>query len=1433
MRQAPKAVLLTSLLYALLCTQAGAQVDLVVKLRPEASVEITTSLQALSKGLSVADASGLFEGVSAVTPVFGRRAETASKSSLSHYFVLSVADSGAYSSAMARWSSSDAAEWAIPNRRYAIDRFDDTYNDTHFDSLGHLRRIGALDAWTVTTGSSDVRMGIVDTGIFFDHPDFQGQFGTNAAEDLNGNGRLDASDLNGVDDDGNGYVDDVLGYDFVDRSEAVDPGDYRDRDPDASEDRLAFGLPNRGGLGHGTLVAGIAGAALNNNEGIAGVAPGARLVPLRAFGVDGLGEDDDVSAAIVYAAELGIDVVNLSFGDTYYSPLMADAVRYATSLGTTVVASGGNVGTDAPHYPSDYPEVIGAVWLDEDGERRGSRASFGTGIDVGAPGSFVYTTLLPPPDAGDTQIPDSVLYGYRSGSSVSAPQIAGVAALLRSLDKSLSPASIKAILTSTATDLAPPGWDHETAAGRVNAAAALGLPFPAAVAIESPGHQSGVPGRVVDVVGTVLNPLFDSYSLWYALDADGAAPSWTRFSGPHSAQVRSASLGTWNTEGLADAPYLLRLEVSLKDGRTVEDRRRVYLDRTAPLVDVVVSDAALIAGQVGIQVELETDDLTTAELVVMYEGVEYRRRSDRLARRHGRSLRWIDNAGRGGPVDYRVEVSNVAGHSVVVPTVRRDIPPRPEFGYLSRESLNTPAGFLLPKATDIDGDAVPEVVMNRYMDGWLGDTVKVLEWAGEDFRPFVELLTNSFPRDAGDIDADGNPEILLQVSAVAQVVEFTDGGSSAELVFIDTAGINNPAVDSAAWGTLLGDFDSDGRGEVIVHNRRAIRVLEWNGSRYAEVLRLTNPTPPEEADASLLGTEINGFAEPEAVLRDLDGDGLDELIVTDTDGDFIVYESTGDNLGEAVWWRQTSRFTNQGSRMTTGDFDGDGQREFVGFVHSWPDSRTDGEYEAPLGMYYFFESTGDNSFSLVDSLVVAGNLSNHGAVAAVDFDGDDVDELVIAHPPDLYVVKPDPEVRWRVLYSGEAMPSTTDESIRSISLVSGDFDGDGIPELLAAGADLRLQKFEWSSSGTSRPTPRWVRASALNEETVILAWQSNADSVAVYRAFGSDPFDLLAITARDTLVDAASDPVRYRIRGISADGISAFSAIRAVRPHAQGRVLDVAWLKDYLGVEVSEPVDDGVDLSTFALRSDQLESVLVGEGGRRLLFRFRADPVAGDTLFWATLEDREGTPFADRFVLVPQRAGSPDGLVLASWEAVSETEAVLMFNLPLEPNRARDVANYSVSPAGRVVSAVFSESQPNAVRLEVRDRSLGPSGLRTTIVVRNLLAADGSALGSEGNVATFAKSAESTAEAYIFPNPFRAEEHPHRVMIAGLPRTASIGIYSPQGEPIRFLEESDGDGGISWDLRDAAGDFVPSGVYIVLVRSDGQDTVTLKAAIMR
>ncbi len=1409
------------LVFLLAPCAARAQVEVIVRLADDADAGLAAAMTGAGKRAAFAE---LFEGVADVRSVFGRTAAGKRPFAPFAAFVLTVADAPALEDVLARWAAHPGVAYAQPNHRYRLDGLDavaSPSNDPLADSLDHLAVIRAEEAWAITSGSPDVRIGQIDTGLFFDHPDLAGQVWVNPGEDLDGDGRVTPADCNGQDDDGNGFVDDLHGYDFVDRPGTVEQGDFFDRDPDPSDDnRLG------GGRGHGTTVAGVLVAGRDNGVGITGVAPGARLVPLRAFGADGIGEDDDIAAALVYAAEMGLDVVNLSFGDVFESPLMHEAIRYAVARGTVVVASAGNLGGDGPHFPSDYPEVISTAWFNAEGTGIASRGTFGVGIDLGAPGSQVYTTLMPGPDA-DAPEAVAALYGRRSGSSMAAPMVSAAAALLRSLDPTLTPAAVRAVLTASARDVDAPGWDHRTAAGVLDVANALLRALPARTEIVSPEQDAGLAAGRAPVVGTVVDPSFDHFSLSFTPGDEDPGEAWTPIVAGETRQVWRDTLAVWDVGGLPEGVYTLRLATALRTGKTVEDRRRVYLDRTPPVLTVRLLDDGLAGAEHGVVADVATDDLADVRMEVTRGGTTERVASDRRARRHG--LVWADRSGAGGAVIVRLVATNAAGLETTH-TATLDVPARETNDALFEEkTLAVPHGFLLPKSTDFDRDGLLEITLNRYENGWLGDTLATYEWTGEGFAGASAVIANVFPRDAGDADGDGLLELLTQVGGATLLLEQpTPRDFPFVTAFLDTTGLANPFDPNAAFGARLTDLDGDGRGEILVHNTKQWRVLEYDGNAFTETARLDNPT-------GVANTELdeNDFQEPEALVDDFDGDGHTDLLVGDSDGDWIVYENTGDDAFRAAWSYETDRY-NAGSRFAKGDFDGDGVPEFVTFTQNWTQITRDGAREPDVGLYFFWERAGDDAYAVRDSLPVAGPLSRHGSMTAADFDGDGRDELVIVHAPDLYVLAFD-ESGARVVFHRGAEGGARPGGLRSIAMTTGDFDGDGVPELIAAGADERLHRFTPRLAFAALAPPQWVAAFALDAGRVRLAWRGlGADSVAVFAGDPGGPLDPLATTASDTLVIAETRERQYALRAWRGGTSSPLTAPRTVRPHAPAVVAEVGYpAEGSVTLVFTEPLASGLRADAFRLDGGgAAEALLMGKGGRSVVLRF-VDPPATDTLRWAGVRDAEGTPVGQTAAAVRFPAPETGSLIVTAFEIRDPSTVTLVFNAPLDPAFAADASNYRVLPEGSVAEALFDDGAPDRVTLRVAGRVLGATGLETSVEVIRMRALTGETLAPEGRAVRLVEAAADLAGVYVFPNPYREGVHRPRLMIAGLPAEATVRVVSLQGGIIRVLEETDGDGGVPWDLRDESGRAVPSGVYLFRVEAPGHEPVVRKAALIR
>jgi subtilisin family serine protease len=283
-----------------------------------------------------------------------------------------------------------------PNYIY---HFADIPNDQYASMQWGLQDIGMDKAWNITQGSSNARIGVIDSGIDINHPDLKDNIWTNPGEIAG----------NGVDDDNNGYVDDINGWDFYNNDAKVF---------DPVNDDL-----------HGTHVAGIIAAEING-IGTVGIAPKVKIVPLKVLGQDG-GDTTDVIKAINYAKKLGIKIINCSFGGSSFDNALKDAMQ---NSGILFVAAAGNDGlnTDiSPVYPACYnlPNIISVAAVDN----KGSLADFSnygaSSIDVAAPGVNILSTI---PAALTNSNNYASAYAFESGTSMAAPFVTGIAALLES-----------------------------------------------------------------------------------------------------------------------------------------------------------------------------------------------------------------------------------------------------------------------------------------------------------------------------------------------------------------------------------------------------------------------------------------------------------------------------------------------------------------------------------------------------------------------------------------------------------------------------------------------------------------------------------------------------------------------------------------------------------------------------------------------------------------------------------------------------------------------------------------------------------------------------------------------------------------------------------------------------------------------------------------
>ncbi len=492
---------------------------------------------------------------------------------LSTVYTLTVPPETDMQQLAAEYAADPSVEYAEPNYEYQLFF---TPNDPFFSSAGSwgqnfpdlwgLHNIQAEQAWDLSTGAG-VTVAVIDTGLA-DHPDILDNIWTNPGEIPD----------NGIDDDGNGFIDDTHGWMFFAVPPVAPLGSLLDT------------------IGHGTHVAGTIAAVGNNSQGTVGVAWRAQVMPLGVFEPTfGTTTSDLIAAAISYAVNGGADIVNMSFGGPGDSFLVRDTIDYAAANGLVLVAAAGNDSIDArSQYPARYDPVIAVAAVDQL-DQPSSFSNWGGKIELAAPGGgdagprrvFMpidsvlslaahnscgggnacltdFRLTLPAPVGDGT----TAFLLRLAGTSQAAPHVSGTAALILSRHPEFTVEQLRQVLRDGADDLGLPGRDARYGYGRLNAARSVALDAVGVARLTAPKQLSRFHGELITVEGTIQSP-------------GGPAPSWQLFFGLQGQPLSQIATGTGavdhgelasiDTGPLDRGNYLLRLEVTAANGARATD----------------------------------------------------------------------------------------------------------------------------------------------------------------------------------------------------------------------------------------------------------------------------------------------------------------------------------------------------------------------------------------------------------------------------------------------------------------------------------------------------------------------------------------------------------------------------------------------------------------------------------------------------------------------------------------------------------------------------------------------------------------------------------------------------------------------------------------------------------------------------------------------
>jgi serine protease len=689
---------------------------------------------------------------------------------------------------------------------------------------------------------------------------------------------------------------------------------------------VAPGSPPSDVDGHGTFVAGVIAANANNGIGIAGITWNGRVMPIKVFNGD-VAYDSDIARGVVWAVDHGARVLNMSFGGEATSPLLYAAVRYATDRDVVVVASSGNEGTDAPQYPAAFPEAVAVGAIDAAGKLV-DFSSYGAWLDLVAPGFAVASTA-----PGGT-------YAIGSGTSYSAPMVAGVAALIRAQNPFMTQAQVAARLWAAARDAGPRGVDPYYGSGVLDAARALGAPFAADMPFPDlgAGEPNDVPERAVPIDYN-WNP-----GVLGAIGVEGDI-DWYRYDA-----VSRMQLSLWLEPPAPFDPAF---------GQNLSFELAVY-DHNLAIIGAMGTDPTSIEVPEG-----------TAFIRVSNRNGAADPRPYKL--HFGPGLTGLDyytetlyggNAIEPGTQLAAVDIGDVTGDGradVVVSTEPFYSPnpndnkifvlPQQDGEALAAPVWYTPVQTSVPSLTlaDVDQDAKLDVVAagNAGVE-WFRQSAGGL--ASQGLIPAVsgtyQLVT------AGDLDADGDTDLVL-VPASGELVVLTHGAGSA-FTASTIPGSTGTGIDVG-----IGDVDGDGRADVVSTNGD-LQVFHNHVAGWTRTDHVPAPTDAfndlssvavadvtSDGRADVIGTVFypGGFvdvfrqnpdgslADPvtypggvaqAATVGDINGDGRTDVTVMDRPNARVLRQLPDGSLQSVAGIRSTHADTAGPQNLAVGPLDGDG-----------------------------------------------------------------------------------------------------------------------------------------------------------------------------------------------------------------------------------------------------------------------------------------------------------------------------------------------------------------------------------------------------------------------------------------------------------------------------------------------------------------------------
>ncbi len=947
-------------------------------------------------------------------------------------------------------------------------------NDPQYPEQWSLPLMKLPETWTIEKGNTSVIIAIIDSGIDYRHEDLKQKIWNNP----------DEIPENGLDDDGNGYIDDIHGWDFTDAPNVQAVGDFLDGDNEPLDES-----------GHGTHVAGIAGAMPNNGIGIAGVAWNCPLMAVRAglsLGSSSRMQDDDSAAAIVYATDNGASIINMSWGSGQHSFVIQDAIDYAHAHGVVMIGAAGNSKESESFYPAAYRKVISVASTTQH-KQRFHRSNFGASVDIAAPGNAILSTQI------------NNKYRILTGTSMAAPHVAGVAALMLSKRPALTHEEVRQILINTSDVVTQEDTDEPdpklVGAGTVNAERALLSSGVLQARIHKPQTNSGG-STSITFTGTATGYKFEQWQMFYG--SSSVPTSFTPFTDPNSTPKTFEHLVVWDTTTIPEDVYTVRLVVTGGDGEQTHDQVVVTVDRSPPKFISITANEALYGNSSTTIFTWATDDITRCSL--------YYRHSDRnspfatieereIGKEHLFSLDLTQ-----GQYQFYFSALNTVGLKTIddnngkyytIDVAGSAISPN---GYVET-SLGMSSLHIANTVTDFDKDGLPEfvatplsdsssngliipnslVIYERTQSGkyvpahTLTQNINVVD-SVESQNSGIDLDTFT-PWAVDDTDNDGLMEVLASDKERTFLIESTKPNGYPTHIVWETPFIS---------GGESADLDGDGKIEIVGvdNNNNRILIFENIGNNnFDRTVELTN-----ESDGKNIFTQ-------QIVINDFNSDSNVDMVFGDSEGELFVYTAIANDSFNLQWQKQLN--IDDVKLLTSGDLTRDGKPELVvGGTLSPPGLSA----ASPIWKFLIYTYI-SGKYRLLWEQAIAPYRLNGNSIAIADVNGDKYNELIINTFPNLYIMEWD---------RNTFIPSYYKQVSETPALFTADLNNNSFDELYI-NVDERLSIIESATATNSNAVdaliPWGVTATPITDKVVQVQWEAIETTKAqtvftVYRALG-------------------------------------------------------------------------------------------------------------------------------------------------------------------------------------------------------------------------------------------------------------------------------------------------------------------------------------------